>query len=131
MPSDPDLTEDELAELAHRRAAARQKARQVLETADPEEDAAVVEAANSDPDALPMTDEQLDRMRPAHEVLPELVARHLRRNRGRPKLAAAKQQVTLRIDPDVLEHFRAMGAGWQTAINEALRKSMANGGKRD
>ena len=130
MPSGPDLTENELAEIGRRRAAARQKARRLLETADPEEDAAIVRAAESDPDALPMTDEQLDRMRPAHEVLPELVARHLRRNRGRPKLAAPKQQVTLRIDPDVLEHFRATGAGWQTAINDALRVAMAHGPKR-
>lgn len=130
MPSDPDLTEDELAEIARRRAVARLKARRLLETADPEEDAAIVRAAESDPDELPMTEEQLDRMRPAHEVLPELVARHLRRNRGRPKLAAPKQQVTLRIDPDVLEQFRATGAGWQTAINDALRQAMVHGPKR-
>ena len=42
---------------------------------------------------------------------------------GRPKLAAPKRQVTLRIDSDVLERFRAGGPGWQTRINEALRKA--------
>lgn len=121
MPREPDLSEDELAEIARRRAAARSKARRLLETADVEEDAAVILAAQSDPDALPMTDEQLSRMRPAHEVLPDIVAKSLRRNRGRPKLDTPKQQITLRIDPDILQHFKSAGAGWQTAINDALR----------
>ena len=33
-----------------------------------------------------------------------------------------KEQVTLRIDQDVLEHFQEGGPGWQDRINEALRK---------
>ncbi|MBI0475436.1 hypothetical protein D9601_08745 [Sphingomonas sp. MA1305] len=44
--------------------------------------------------------------------------------RGRPPLgAAAKQQVTLRLDPDVIERFRADGPGWQARMNAALRKA--------
>jgi len=43
---------------------------------------------------------------------------------GRPKLKDPKQQVTLRLDKIVLEKFRATGAGWQTRINEELRKSL-------
>jgi uncharacterized protein (DUF4415 family) len=31
--------------------------------------------------------------------------------------------VTLRLDAKVLEHFREGGPGWQTRINEALRKA--------
>jgi uncharacterized protein (DUF4415 family) len=34
-----------------------------------------------------------------------------------------KEQVTLRIDQDVLEHFQATGPGWQDRINDALRKA--------
>jgi uncharacterized protein (DUF4415 family) len=34
-----------------------------------------------------------------------------------------KELVSLRIDQDVLEHFREGGAGWQERINEALRKA--------
>jgi len=34
-----------------------------------------------------------------------------------------RQQVTLRIDQDVLEHFQADGPGWQDRINEALRRA--------
>jgi uncharacterized protein (DUF4415 family) len=33
--------------------------------------------------------------------------------------------VTLRLDHDVVERFKATGAGWQTRINAALRKSIA------
>jgi uncharacterized protein (DUF4415 family) len=43
-----------------------------------------------------------------------------------PKKAAipgAKEQVTLRIDQDVLAHFQQDGPGWQDRINEALRKA--------
>ncbi len=41
---------------------------------------------------------------------------------GRPKKAAAKEAVNIRLDPDVLAYFRATGPGWQSRINEALRK---------
>ena len=34
-----------------------------------------------------------------------------------------KEQVTLRIDQDVLEHFQTGGPGWQDRINDALRKA--------
>lgn len=46
------------------------------------------------------------------------------RSVGRPpQRVRAKQQVTLRLDPDVIERFRAGGAGWQGRINEALRRA--------
>jgi uncharacterized protein (DUF4415 family) len=47
----------------------------------------------------------------------------LTRGPGRPRLAAPKQHVSMRLDADVLEHFRATGRGWQGAINAALRKA--------
>lgn len=46
------------------------------------------------------------------------------RGAGRPPLANPKQQVTLRLDPDVLEKFRATGKGWQSRINAELRKAL-------
>ena len=43
---------------------------------------------------------------------------------GRPVTGnAPKQQVSLRLDRDVIAHFRAQGAGWQTRLNAALRKA--------
>jgi len=43
--------------------------------------------------------------------------------RGRPKSANPKRPVSLRLDPDVLAHFRRSGRGWQSRINAALRKA--------
>lgn len=46
---------------------------------------------------------------------------------GRPPLGdAAKKQVTLRLDSDVVAAFRAGGAGWQSRMNEALRKAVGS-----
>lgn len=41
-----------------------------------------------------------------------------------PALPGVREQVTLRIDQDVLERFRETGPGWQDRINEALRKAL-------
>jgi uncharacterized protein (DUF4415 family) len=38
-------------------------------------------------------------------------------------LPGVKELVSLRLDQDVLEHFRADGPGWQDRINQALRKA--------
>lgn len=40
-----------------------------------------------------------------------------------PQRDRAKQQVTLRLDPDVIAKFREGGPGWQSRMNEALRKA--------
>ena len=44
--------------------------------------------------------------------------------RGRPKAEQPKQQVTLRLDQAVLDGFRSAGPGWQSRINDALRKAL-------
>jgi len=41
--------------------------------------------------------------------------------RGRPAGTATKSSTTVRFDKDVLEAFRAMGKGWQSRLNAALR----------
>jgi uncharacterized protein (DUF4415 family) len=43
--------------------------------------------------------------------------------RGRPKSDSPKEAVSLRLDPDVVAHYRATGPGWQSRINEALRQA--------
>ena len=44
--------------------------------------------------------------------------------RGRPPLGdRAKGVVTMRLDADVLESYRALGPGWQTRINADLRRA--------
>ncbi|HLY47301.1 MAG TPA: BrnA antitoxin family protein [Stellaceae bacterium] len=48
----------------------------------------------------------------------------IRRGRGRPPLEAPKKLVSLRLDRDVIEEFRAGGPGWQSRINAALRRHL-------
>jgi uncharacterized protein (DUF4415 family) len=44
-------------------------------------------------------------------------------SRGRPKSDNPKIAQTLRLDPDVIAFFKGGGAGWQTRMNDALRKA--------
>jgi uncharacterized protein (DUF4415 family) len=41
----------------------------------------------------------------------------------RSSLPGAKEQISLRIDRDVLDYFQEAGPGWQERISEALRKA--------
>jgi uncharacterized protein (DUF4415 family) len=46
--------------------------------------------------------------------------------RGRPPAGdRPKEAVKLRLSPDVLDHFRAGGPGWQTRINATLERAVA------
>jgi len=115
-----------------------------------EEDAAITAAALSDPDNPPLTDEELARMRPAKDVLPpdlyaaltdksqSVVFRHVTdaehaervesiRRRGRPKSAAPKEKINVRLSPDVLAALKATGRGWQTRIDALLREAVESG----
>jgi uncharacterized protein (DUF4415 family) len=79
-----------------------------------------------DLDEIPeLTEADIRRMRPAREVFPDLVDRIVR-SRGAQK-APTKKQVTIRLDQEIIEHFKADGAGWQTRINEALKRDIAGG----
>lgn len=82
-----------------------------------------------DVDIPELTEGDFRRMRPAREVLPEIfgpkVAAEMLRPRGRPRKAKAKALVTLRLDPEILDHFKGRGAGWQTRINAALKRVVA------
>lgn len=71
------------------------------------------------------TEEMFRRARPAHEVLPDIFPRP----RG-PQKAPTKVQTTIRLDNDVVEHFRASGKGWQTRLNTVLRKAVERERKR-
>ena len=74
------------------------------------EDARIARGIAADPDASP------DLSKPVAGVV---------RRIGRPPKVDRKISVTLRLDREVVERFRATGAGWQTRMNAALRKSLA------
>jgi uncharacterized protein (DUF4415 family) len=68
-----------------------------------------------------MQDEDVD-LSEVPEITPEMFAKAVVL-RGLPS-AESKQQVTLRIDSDVLDWFRSQGRGYQTKINALLRAYM-------
>jgi uncharacterized protein (DUF4415 family) len=76
------------------------------------------------------TDEDFARARPTREMFPEIVEtfEKMRGQRGLQK-APTKERVGLRLDRDVVAHFRATGPGWQGRINEVLAKHVRSGGK--
>ena len=74
-----------------------------------------------------LTRTDIRRFRPPPDVLPaDLVAVLPKRKPGErgPQKAPTKEQVTLRLDHDVLEFFKATAAGWQTRINRTLREAI-------
>ncbi len=74
-----------------------------------------------DEETAPLTDEEIAHLRAGSAVFAEL-GMPAPRGRGRPRKAQRKRQVTLRLDPDIVERFRASGKGWQTRMNDALRQ---------
>jgi len=74
-----------------------------------DEDAALNEAARSDPDSPPLSDEEWEATKPAAKL-------------GRLGTKIPKVSTTIRFDADVLAAMKAPGPGWQTRINEILRQ---------
>lgn len=69
------------------------------------------------------TDADFARAAPAGQMLPEKLLAAFARPRGRPA-GTDKTRITIRLDNDVLNSFRAGGRGWQSRINEALKKAV-------
>ena len=80
-----------------------------------------------DPDNPPLTADELRRMRPAREMLPQIygkaVAKKMLRPRGRPKSDAPRTLISLRLPPGVLARWKAKGPGWQTRMVERLSRA--------
>jgi uncharacterized protein (DUF4415 family) len=68
------------------------------------------------------TAEDMQQARPFAEAFPGL-AESARNKRGRPPMDSPKQLVSLRLDSDVIDRFKAGGPGWQSRINAELRKA--------
>ena len=75
-----------------------------------------------DPDAPELREEWFARARPAAEVVPHIVEEY-RRTRGKQQ-KPIKQRVSIRLDADITEHFRSSGPGWQTRLNDTLRRAV-------
>jgi len=84
------------------------------------------EAQMDDKDDAPeLTREMMKRGRRGRDALPEAVLSQFRRGPGRPPAERPKVPVSIRLDKDVVDHFKATGEGWQTRINSILREATA------
>ncbi|WAP70562.1 hypothetical protein [Jiella pelagia] len=88
------------------------KRRRPLIRPTPEEDAAITAAALSDPDNPPLTDEQMDRMRPARDVMPRELFERLTETRA--VFVPEKTVATFK---------KAFGADWEEAMRDVLREA--------
>ena len=82
------------------------------------EDKAITAAAKSDPDAQPLTPDQLKAMIPLKAV------------RGHPKSENTKQLVSVRYSHEVIEYFKSTGDGWQSRMDGVLLKYVARHSRR-
>jgi uncharacterized protein (DUF4415 family) len=82
-----------------------------------------------DDDNPEWTRDDFARARPISEFPKLTEALATAKARGRPKgsTRSEKSLVSLRLDKDVLERFRAGGQGWQSRINATLRAALATG----
>lgn len=83
-----------------------------------EEDKLITAAAKADPDAQPLTPEQLKAMVPFRAL------------RGRPPSPNRKQLVSIRYSPEVLEYFKSTGEGWQARIDGVLKEYVSKKARR-
>jgi uncharacterized protein (DUF4415 family) len=87
-----------------------------------EEEAAIQRGIALDPDNPEWTEEDFAKAKPFAEMFPAL-AESYRRTRG-PQKTPTKQLVSLRLDGEVISYFKEGGPGWQTRINETLRRAI-------
>ena len=74
-----------------------------------------------DEDNPEWTEQDFARARPISDF-PGLAAAFPKSKGGRPR-GSNKQAVSLRLDRDVIEKFKATGPGWQARMNDALRRA--------
>jgi uncharacterized protein (DUF4415 family) len=67
-----------------------------------------------------LTAEDFSRLRPAGEVMG---ADFMRKVRGKQK-TPTKELISIRLSKDVLTHFRGIGRGWQSKVDEVLRQAV-------
>jgi uncharacterized protein (DUF4415 family) len=85
------------------------------------EEARIQAGIDQDPDNPELTDEEIARLRPFGEVFPELAA-SIRRTRIAEEQST--QEVTIRLDNDVLDALKNGGWGWRRRMNAMLRKQL-------
>ena len=86
------------------------------------EEVAIKAGIAADPDTFELDEEWFKQARLAGEIAPHIVER-FNRSRGKQK-APTKKPLSIRLDADLADHFRQSGKGWQTRLNDALRRAV-------
>ena len=88
-----------------------------------------IQPHTADTDNPAWTAQDFAKARPAQAVLSQIFSQAradaLLTPRGRPKADVTKVRVGIRLSPEVVDHFKASGEGWQTRIDAALRQFIA------
>jgi uncharacterized protein (DUF4415 family) len=87
------------------------------------EDARINDGIAVDPDNGEWVAASFAKAAPAEAAMPPAIYDALLRRRG-PQKAPVKVSISLRVDRDVLDGWRASGPGWQARMNDALRKTI-------
>ncbi len=93
----------------------------ILSSTDQEE-ARIQAGIAQDPDNPEWTEEDFRNAKPFKEVFPDLYEA-LKQGRG-PQKAPTKVPVSIRLSQDVVARFKAGGPGWQSRMDQALRKAV-------
>lgn len=72
------------------------------------------------------TKDDFARAKAPHDVLAPDVLSMFKRTRG-PQRTPRKVPISIRLSPDVVEHFKASGPGWQSRIDDTLKKAIRGG----
>jgi uncharacterized protein (DUF4415 family) len=78
----------------------------------------------ADDETPELTKERVARLTPAKKFFAE---HGMRPPPGRPKVETPKVSVHIRLDADIVEHFKRSGSGWQTRLNGALGELVRKG----
>ncbi|MFT4928781.1 MAG: hypothetical protein ACI8WB_004901 [Phenylobacterium sp.] len=94
----------------------------------PDEEDQINAGITADRDNVELSTQQIGQLRPASEILPDVVAAYqtgeLKRSVGQRGIqkASTKQAISVRYSREVIEYFRATGKGWQTRMDDVLRE---------
>ncbi len=83
---------------------------------------------NEEGEVRELTRADMKAMKPLREGLPELYEllqkeKLARQGRG-PQHSPIKQRISMRLDQDIVEYFKKTGPGWQSRINETLKREI-------
>jgi uncharacterized protein (DUF4415 family) len=86
---------------------------------------------DADGEVRELTEEDFKHFRPSSDAIPDIINafERMRGMRG-PQKSPVKERVGLRLDADVVEHFRSTGSGWQARVNEILKQHVAGKDKQ-